>query len=58
MRWHCEDLGIRHVYIRPRSPNLNGKVVAVELSDIMLLIVKEKCYFRSFILVLIDTTID
>ncbi len=24
--WHCEDLGIRHVYLKPRSPHLNGKV--------------------------------
>jgi len=24
--WHVEDLGIRHVYIKPRSPRLNGKV--------------------------------
>ena len=24
--WHAESLGIRHVYIRPRSPPLNGKV--------------------------------
>jgi len=24
--WHCRDLGIRHVYIKPRSPHLNGKV--------------------------------
>jgi len=24
--WHVEDLGIQHVYIKPRSPNLNGKV--------------------------------
>lgn len=24
--WHCEDLGIRHVYIKPASPHLNGKV--------------------------------
>ena len=24
--WHVEDLGIRHVYIKPRSPHLNGKV--------------------------------
>ncbi len=24
--WHVEDLGIRHVYIRPRTPRLNGKV--------------------------------
>jgi len=23
--WHVEDLGIRHVYIKPR-PRLNGKV--------------------------------
>lgn len=24
--WHVEDLDIRHVYIRPRTPHLNGKV--------------------------------
>ena len=24
--WHVEDLGIRHVYIKPRTPRLNGKV--------------------------------
>ena len=24
--WHTESLDIRHVYIRPRSPHLNGKV--------------------------------
>jgi len=24
--WHGEDLGIRHVYIKPRTPRLNGKV--------------------------------
>jgi len=24
--WHAESLDIRHVYIRPRSPHLNGKV--------------------------------
>jgi transposase InsO family protein len=24
--WHGKDLGIRHVYIKPRSPRLNGKV--------------------------------
>ena len=24
--WHIEDKGIRHVYIKPRSPQLNGKV--------------------------------
>ena len=24
--WHVEDLGIRHVYIRPGTPRLNGKV--------------------------------
>jgi len=23
--WHAEDKGIRHVYIKPRSPQLNGK---------------------------------
>lgn len=24
--WHLEDIGIRHVYIRPGTPRLNGKV--------------------------------
>ena len=24
--WHIEDLGMRHVYIKPRTPRLNGKV--------------------------------
>ena len=24
--WHVEDKGIRHVYIKSRSPQLNGKV--------------------------------
>ena len=24
--WHVEDNGMRHVYIKPRSPQLNGKV--------------------------------
>jgi transposase InsO family protein len=24
--WHVEDQGMRHVYIKPRSPQLNGKV--------------------------------
>ncbi len=24
--WHLERLDIRHVYIRPRTPRLNGKV--------------------------------
>lgn len=24
--WHVEDKGIRHVYIKPRTPELNGKV--------------------------------
>jgi len=24
--WHLEDLGMRHVYIKPRTPRLNGKV--------------------------------
>ena len=24
--WHLADLDIRHVYIRPRTPHLNGKV--------------------------------
>jgi transposase InsO family protein len=24
--WHAQALDIRHVYIRPRTPHLNGKV--------------------------------
>lgn len=24
--WHLHDLGINHVYIKPRTPQLNGKV--------------------------------
>ncbi|MBS0350449.1 MAG: IS481 family transposase [Proteobacteria bacterium] len=31
--WHCEDLGMRHVYIRPRTPRLNGKVERSHQSD-------------------------
>jgi transposase InsO family protein len=31
--WHVEDLGIRHVYIKPRSPNLNGKVERSHRTD-------------------------
>ena len=32
-RWHCEDLGIRHIYIKKASPNLNGKVERSHLTD-------------------------
>ncbi len=31
--WHVEDKGIRHVYIKPRSPWLNGKVERSHRSD-------------------------
>jgi len=31
--WHVEDLGIRHVYIKARSPQLNGKVERSHRSD-------------------------
>jgi transposase InsO family protein len=31
--WHCEDMGIRHVYIRKGSPHLNGKVERSHLTD-------------------------
>jgi transposase InsO family protein len=31
--WHVEDKGIRHVYIKPRSPQLNGKVDRSHRSD-------------------------
>jgi transposase InsO family protein len=31
--WHCEDLGINHVYIKKASPHLNGKVERSHLTD-------------------------
>lgn len=31
--WHVEDLGIQHVYIKPSSPQLNGKVERSHRSD-------------------------
>ncbi len=31
--WHLEDLGMQHVYIKPASPNLNGKVERSHLTD-------------------------
>lgn len=31
--WHVEDKGIRHVYIKSRSPELNGKVERSHRSD-------------------------
>lgn len=31
--WHCEDLGMTHVYIKPRTPRLNGKVERSHGSD-------------------------
>lgn len=31
--WHCIDLGIEHVYIKPGSPNLNGKVERSHRTD-------------------------
>ena len=31
--WHVEDNGIRHVYIKSRSPHLNGKVERSHRSD-------------------------
>lgn len=31
--WHVEDLGMLHRYIKPRSPNLNGKVERSHLTD-------------------------
>jgi transposase InsO family protein len=31
--WHVEDKGMRHVYIRPRSPQLNGKVERSHRTD-------------------------
>lgn len=31
--WHCEDLGIQHVYLKKASPHLNGKVERTHLTD-------------------------
>lgn len=31
--WHVEDKGIRHVYIKPRTPHLNGKVERAHRTD-------------------------
>ena len=31
--WHFEDLGMRHVYIKPRTPKLNGKVERSHRTD-------------------------
>jgi len=31
--WHVEDKGLRHVYIKPRSPELNGKVERSHRTD-------------------------
>lgn len=31
--WHIEDLGMRHVYIKPRTPQLNGKVERSHRTD-------------------------
>ena len=31
--WHVEDLGMRHVYIKPRTPQLNGKVERSNRTD-------------------------
>ena len=31
--WHIEDQGIRHVYIKPRTPQLNGKVERSHRTD-------------------------
>jgi transposase InsO family protein len=31
--WHVEDKGMRHVYIKPRTPRLNGKVERSHRTD-------------------------
>jgi transposase InsO family protein len=31
--WHVEDKGIRHIYIKPRTPQLNGKVERSHRTD-------------------------
>jgi transposase InsO family protein len=36
--WHVEDGGVRHAHIKPRTPQLNGKVGRSQRSD------QEECY--------------
>ncbi len=31
--WHVADLGMEHVYIKPRTPQLNGKVERLHSTD-------------------------
>ena len=31
--WHVEDQGMRHVYIKPQTPQLNGKVERSHRTD-------------------------
>lgn len=31
--WHVDDLGMQHVYIKPGTPRLNGKVERSHLTD-------------------------
>ena len=31
--WHSEELGIRHIFIKPKSPHLNGKVERFHLTN-------------------------
>ena len=31
--WHVEDQGMRHVYIKPQTPELNGKVERSHRTD-------------------------
>jgi transposase InsO family protein len=36
--WHLADQSIRHVYIKPRTPQLNGKVERSHRTD------QQECY--------------
>ena len=33
LHWHCIDKGIDHVYIKPGSPKLNGKIERSHRTD-------------------------
>ena len=33
LHWYVEDQGMRHIYIKPRSPQLSGKVERSHRSD-------------------------
>ena len=47
--WHILDKGINHVYIKPRTPRLNGKVERAHRID-------EEEFYRMLNGIVIDST--